>query len=451
MPRRFVPSRPAPRPASRPSPSRGGGGGGGSRPSPSRSVSHPAPTPAPRPVARPFTRPSSPTQVAQQHSFVQGTPAQYKPIIAAAAQKHGIPAQILSALLKQESGFNPKAQSPVGAKGIAQFMDSTAASYGINPMNPAQAIDGAARYLADAQKIFGNDWSKVIASYNAGVGAVQKYGGVPPYAETQNYVQSILSDANNAISEPVKALEAGSQTQPPASQQAGKTIASARTKPGASGGLSRAELDAFQSRIPYSKQAVSDVTANEQANFAKWQKSTGLDPETQAKEEALRMRDPFYALDKLKKENPEFAQQFFGGGGQTGRVQTGGGKGVPTTAGDALLARNQGVTKQATSQGAANIAQARAGTGEGTAGSTTGDPGVGGKGTLADLMLHLWNSQPPGGGVAGGGQGTTRSKKRTTVGPDVPTIAQNLPGSSQSQIPSPQAHMMSNVLKYLTG
>jgi cell wall-associated NlpC family hydrolase len=110
---------------------------------------------------------------------------------------------LLGALLTQESGFNPKASSPVGAQGIAQFMPSTWETHGIDGNNdgkrdvwdPQDAIPSAAKYLCDIAKdvgdVPGNKQNNMLAAYNAGSGAVHKYGGVPPYKETQNYVRSI--------------------------------------------------------------------------------------------------------------------------------------------------------------------------------------------------------------------------------------------------------------------
>jgi hypothetical protein len=77
--------------------------------------------------------------------------------------------------------------------GLMQFMPGTARSYGINALDPRQAIDGAARYFKHLLSLFGGDQAKAIAGYNAGEGAVQKYGGIPPYAETQHYVTAVLA------------------------------------------------------------------------------------------------------------------------------------------------------------------------------------------------------------------------------------------------------------------
>jgi soluble lytic murein transglycosylase-like protein len=120
----------------------------------------------------------------------------YEQLIDSAAQRYGIDPAILKGLVKQESGFNPNAGSPAGAQGLTQLMPGTAAALGVtNVHDPAQSIDGGARYLKQQLDRFGGDYSKALAAYNAGPGAVQRYGGIPPYAETQNYVKSILAFA----------------------------------------------------------------------------------------------------------------------------------------------------------------------------------------------------------------------------------------------------------------
>lgn len=129
-------------------------------------------------------------------SYVADTPDEYKDTISSAAEKHDIPANILSALLKQESNFNPNAKSPVGASGIAQFMPATAKEMGIDPSDPKQSIEAAARYLRQHLDSFDGDMKKALAAYNAGAGNVRKYGGIPPFKETQNYVKKIMDYAN---------------------------------------------------------------------------------------------------------------------------------------------------------------------------------------------------------------------------------------------------------------
>ncbi|MDX6700264.1 MAG: hypothetical protein QOF26_490, partial [Baekduia sp.] len=124
-----------------------------------------------------------------------GSPTQYDAQITAAATKYGIDPALLKGLIRQESNFDATAQSGAGAQGLTQLMPGTAATLGVDPSDPAQAIDGGAKYLKQQLDRFGGDVSKALAAYNAGPGAVAKYGGVPPYAETQNYVQKVLGFA----------------------------------------------------------------------------------------------------------------------------------------------------------------------------------------------------------------------------------------------------------------
>ncbi|MEO9827307.1 MAG: lytic transglycosylase domain-containing protein [Paracoccaceae bacterium] len=108
-----------------------------------------------------------------------------------AARKHGIPEDLFLRLVQQESGWNPKALSHKGAIGLAQLMPGTARSLQVNPNNPVENLEGGARYLATQYRKF-RSWRLALAAYNAGPGAVEKHGGVPPYRETQGYVRAIL-------------------------------------------------------------------------------------------------------------------------------------------------------------------------------------------------------------------------------------------------------------------
>jgi soluble lytic murein transglycosylase-like protein len=125
-----------------------------------------------------------------------GGPTPFGAEIDAAAARYGIDPALLKGLIRQESGFDPSARSGAGAVGLTQLMPGTAASLGVDPTDPAQAIDGGARYLKQQLDRFGGDPAKALAAYNAGPGAVAKFGGVPPYAETQNYVKSVLAFAD---------------------------------------------------------------------------------------------------------------------------------------------------------------------------------------------------------------------------------------------------------------
>ena len=121
----------------------------------------------------------------------------YKAEIDAAAAKYGIDPALLRGLIRQESNFDPNAGSPAGAQGLCQLMPGTAAALGCtNPLDPVQNIDAGAKYLRQQLDAFGGDVTKALAAYNAGPGAVQRYGGVPPYAETQNYVRQVQAYAD---------------------------------------------------------------------------------------------------------------------------------------------------------------------------------------------------------------------------------------------------------------
>jgi len=118
----------------------------------------------------------------------------YSDVINAAAARTGVPAKLIAAVAKQESGFDPSAVSRAGAEGIMQLMPTTAKGLGVtNPLNATQSINGGADYLASLLKRFDGNTTLAVAAYNAGPGAVLKYGGVPPYAETQNYVRNVLA------------------------------------------------------------------------------------------------------------------------------------------------------------------------------------------------------------------------------------------------------------------
>lgn len=116
--------------------------------------------------------------------------SQYLPHARAMARKHGVPEDLFLRLVQQESGWNPGARSNKGARGLAQLMPGTAAKLGVDANDPKQNLEGGARYLRMMYNTFGS-WRLALAAYNAGPGAVAKYGGVPPYRETKNYVRII--------------------------------------------------------------------------------------------------------------------------------------------------------------------------------------------------------------------------------------------------------------------
>lgn len=109
-----------------------------------------------------------------------------------AAERYGVPKEILQGVAAVESGGDPSAVSPKGAVGIMQLMPATAAELGANPRDPEQNVDAGARYLRDLLLRYDGGLYRSFAAYNAGPGAVDKYRGVPPYQETQTYVEKVM-------------------------------------------------------------------------------------------------------------------------------------------------------------------------------------------------------------------------------------------------------------------
>src|SRR3954452_9475029 len=137
-------------------------------------------------------------------SFV---PSAFHDPIARAALRWNVPENVLASQLYAESGFNPFANSPAGAQGIAQFMPGTARSYGLsNPYDPVAAIDAQAHLMSDLLRRFGKV-SRALAAYNAGAGAVERVGEIPPFGETQAYVAKILGLLGGAGDLPVSVYE----------------------------------------------------------------------------------------------------------------------------------------------------------------------------------------------------------------------------------------------------
>jgi hypothetical protein len=139
-------------------------------------------------------QPRRPTRLKEDWGGIpiySGAAGIYQDMARSAARRHGIPEDLFLRLVRTESAFRPTAVSSKGAIGLAQLMPHTARLLGVNPHDPGQNLEGGARYLRQQYQKFG-DWRLALAAYNAGPGAVERYRGVPPYAETQGYVKAIL-------------------------------------------------------------------------------------------------------------------------------------------------------------------------------------------------------------------------------------------------------------------
>lgn len=144
-------------------------------------------------------------------------------LIEAAAKRYGMDADLITSVVAAESNFNPKAISPRDARGLMQLLPVTAARLGVQDIfDPQQNIDAGTRYLSDLLKLYKNDLALALAAYNAGPESVQRFGSVPPFAETVTYVRRVKtsyqrrkSDPNHGVAaQPANALPAPTPAKP---------------------------------------------------------------------------------------------------------------------------------------------------------------------------------------------------------------------------------------------
>ena len=131
-----------------------------------------------------------------QQSSAVDVEKKYNEVVTEASRSSGVDSGLIHAVIKAESNYNPRAISPKGAMGMMQLMPATAKTYGVsNPYDPSQNITAGARYLSHLMTLFSNDLNLALAAYNAGQGAVARYGNrIPPFPETLTYVKKVLSN-----------------------------------------------------------------------------------------------------------------------------------------------------------------------------------------------------------------------------------------------------------------
>ncbi|MFN3073435.1 lytic transglycosylase domain-containing protein [Acinetobacter sp. TY2] len=159
-------------------------------------------------------------------SYSRGKNA-YDHIIRQAAQTHGVSEGLIKAVMHTESGFNSNARSPVGAQGLMQLMPATARRFNVsNAYDPQQNIFGGAKYLGWLIKRFNGNTSLALAAYNAGEGNVAKYGGIPPFRETQDYVRRVTSRYSNLYAGGISSANSNTNALVSESAPQGQLIAS---------------------------------------------------------------------------------------------------------------------------------------------------------------------------------------------------------------------------------
>ena len=135
----------------------------------------------------------------EKRVILKGIDSRYEDEIVVVSERYGVDPNLVKAVIKVESNFNPRAVSPKNAIGMMQLIPATANDYGVDdPFDPHENIDGGVRYLRDLIEVFNGDLELVLSAYNAGVSAVIKYGySIPPYSETKEYVKKVLAYYND--------------------------------------------------------------------------------------------------------------------------------------------------------------------------------------------------------------------------------------------------------------
>jgi soluble lytic murein transglycosylase-like protein len=153
------------------------------------------PVPTPPVAAAPSNSENKPVAaLAAAHPPEAPLPPNPRALVRAAAERNGLPSAFVESVAKVESGFDPRAISPKGALGVMQLMPGTAQILGADPHDLEQNIDAGTKLLRDLLLKYNGDVAKALAAYNAGEGAVDRFQGVPPYSETQHYINSVVRD-----------------------------------------------------------------------------------------------------------------------------------------------------------------------------------------------------------------------------------------------------------------